>query len=211
MEHNFGSKMRARRKQLGLSQADLSGLVGVHLSAISQWERGETLPSGKNFSAIAKALQVSVEWIIGSENNFQNDARQLSTLVVKVPLISDTQAGEWREIMDNFQPGQADVWIDTTEKVSKNSFALKVSGNSMQDANNPRSIPDGAIVIVDPAVDPQSGDIVVARLNGSSTVKKYVVDGSNFYLTPLNPDYKPILMSPPMEIIGVCKSAKIQL
>lgn len=113
--------------------------------------------------------------------------------------------------MDNFQPGQADVWIETTERVSKNSFALRVSGNSMQDANNPRSIPDGAIVIVDPNVEPQSGDIVVARLNGSSTVKKYVVDGGNYYLNPLNPDYRPILMEPPMEIVGVCKSAKIQL
>jgi len=113
--------------------------------------------------------------------------------------------------MDNFQPEDAEHWIETADKVSSNAFALRVKGNSMQDANNPRSIPDGAIVIVDPNIDPKSGDIVVARLNGSSTVKKFVIDGDNYYLTPLNPDYRPIVMQPPMEIIGVAKSARISL
>lgn len=207
----MGTRIRARRKQLSWKQKDLADASDSTVSAISQYELGTAMPSANRLALIAKSLDVSLDWLISGSDNFQNDATRTADKVVKVPLISDTQAGGWREIMDNFQPGQADVWIETTERVSKNAFALRVSGNSMQDANNPRSIPDGAIVIVDPNVEPQSGDIVVARLNGSSTVKKYVVDGGNYYLNPLNPDYRPILMEPPMEIVGVCKSAKIQL
>ena len=208
----LGQKIRIRRKQLDLRQADLAKIIGTSTGMISQYEVGGAMPSGAKLIEIAQALSVNVQWLIGSESkNFQDDALQTTLQIVKVPLISETQAGEWREIMDNFQPGDAEHWIETADKVSSNSFALRVNGNSMQDANNPRSIPDGAIVIVDPNLDPKSGDIVVARLNGSSTVKKFVIDGDNYYLTPLNPDYRPIVMQPPMEIIGVAKSARISL
>src|SRR6476646_3109550 len=42
----------------------------------------------------------------------------------EVPLISWVQAGAWDNLVDNFQPGDAERWIATYAKVSKHAFAL---------------------------------------------------------------------------------------
>ena len=107
----------------------------------------------------------------------------------KVPLISWVQAGGWRGIEDNFQPGMADEWISTTKTVSPNAFALRISGTSMEPDYR-----EGDIIIVDPDSPAYSGSLVVARMNGDNeaTFKKFVKDGGSVYLEPLNERYQPI-------------------
>jgi putative transcriptional regulator len=39
-------KIKQLRKQLGLTQTQFAGKIGVHLQTISRWERGETAPLG---------------------------------------------------------------------------------------------------------------------------------------------------------------------
>ena len=53
---DFRGVLRARRLELGMRQQDLASVVGVHKSAVSQWERGETSPTYKMSLKIAKAL-----------------------------------------------------------------------------------------------------------------------------------------------------------
>lgn len=111
--------------------------------------------------------------------------------VRRVPLISAIQAGMWSEIVDNFQPGDADEWLLTDLELSASSFALDIKGLSMLPEFNP-----GDRVIIDPAVVPLPGDFVAAK-NGDheATFKKYRPRGSDangnliFELVPLNDDY----------------------
>ena len=56
---DLGCAIRARRQELGMRQLDLARAVGVTKSAVSQWERGETHPSYKASSRLAKALGMS--------------------------------------------------------------------------------------------------------------------------------------------------------
>jgi transcriptional regulator with XRE-family HTH domain len=62
-----GLDVRVRRARLksGLTQAALARAVGVTASAVGQWEhpRG-TAPSYAHLIAIARATQVTVEWLI---------------------------------------------------------------------------------------------------------------------------------------------------
>ena len=67
---------------------------------------------------------------------------------------------------------------------SKNSFALRVEGNSMTDAG----INDGDILLLEKR-DARSGDIVVALIDGHATVKYYIVDGDRHLLRAANPNY----------------------
>jgi transcriptional regulator with XRE-family HTH domain len=53
------SNLRARREQLGLSQADVADAVGVTQGAVSQWELGQTELRGKNLSKVAACLQTT--------------------------------------------------------------------------------------------------------------------------------------------------------
>lgn len=65
--------------------------------------------------------------------------------------------------------------------VSEHAFTLVVRGDSMTNPNNPRSIQDGARVVVEPIFDPEqlNRKIVVAMLEGSSeaTIKEFIQDG----------------------------------
>lgn len=111
----------------------------------------------------------------------------------------------WCEIVDTFQPGDADDWLLTDIELSDESFALDIRGNSMEP-----EFKDGDRVIIDPHVAPQPGDFVAAK-NGEqeATFKKYRPRGLDaqgnmiFELVPLNDDY-PTLRSDtqPIHIVG---------
>ena len=72
------------------------------------------------------------------------------------------------------------IGIPTT----KNSFAVRVEGNSMIGAG----INDGDILLVEKS-EPKSGDIVVALIDASATVKYYITDGERRILRSANPSY----------------------
>ena len=54
-------RLRALRKEKGLTQTQLAQLVHVDQTAISQWERGIAQPRLKNCLQLAKILECNVE------------------------------------------------------------------------------------------------------------------------------------------------------
>lgn len=96
-------------------------------------------------------------------------------------------------------------WIDATVVVSDEAFGMVVEGDSMTHPTEPKSIPDGSVVIVDPGVSPKNGSVVVASVKGEIIVKKLIIDGPNKYLKSANPDYKPIPVDKTTEILGVVR------
>lgn len=57
-------RIKQSRKRLGYSQDALGAKVGVSRVAVSQWERGESTPSGRYLHDLASALGVSVDWLL---------------------------------------------------------------------------------------------------------------------------------------------------
>ena len=86
---------------------------------------------------------------------------------------------------------------------------MKVIGQSMQNPYGQPSIPEGAIVIVDPDKEAESGNIVVAqnRQDSEATIKKMDRDGDRIYLKPLNPNpiYEHQKMDETGRVIGVVR------
>jgi repressor LexA len=76
-------------------------------------------------------------------------------------------------------------------------FALKVKGDSMVEAN----IVEGDIAIVRRQPNAHPGDIVVALIEGETTLKYLRQKGSRFFLQPGNPKY-PLIESPDLEVLG---------
>jgi transcriptional regulator with XRE-family HTH domain len=58
-------RIRERRKALGLSQDDLAELAGCLQTQISRYENNEALPQSDALRALAKALGVSADWLLG--------------------------------------------------------------------------------------------------------------------------------------------------
>ena len=71
-----------------------------------------------------------------------------------------------------------------------NTFYARAVGDSMKGCG----IDDGDLLVIDKAIDPQEGDIVVAYIDGEFTLKKVKLepDGRCLWLIPANDEYPPI-------------------
>lgn len=65
------------------------------------------------------------------------------------------------------------------------TFFVRVEGDSMKNAG----ISNGDILIVDRAITPQSGQIIIAILNGEFTVKRVKKQEKRLFLIPENPEF----------------------
>lgn len=121
-----------------------------------------------------------------------------------VPLISDIQAGMFKEFVDNSYPGDGQhERIATGVPVKRHTFALRVVNDSMEP-----EFKEGMVLIVEPELDALPGDYVIAK-NGheETTFKKLVKDGADWYLKPLNPSY-PTKPLGNCTIIGVVRAVE---
>ena len=71
-------------------------------------------------------------------------------------------------------------------------YLLKVQGDSMVDDG----IFDGDLIAVHRTPVAENGQIVVARIDGELTVKRFQRDSRRISLLPRNPDYAPIIIAP---------------
>jgi transcriptional regulator with XRE-family HTH domain len=69
---DFGNKVRLRRETLGWTQTELAKAIGLTQNRISKIESGElTQLSFKNLRALARALGVSVDWMLGTWDDIE--------------------------------------------------------------------------------------------------------------------------------------------
>ena len=60
-----GDAIKARREELGMTQAKLARLLEVDVAQLSRWERGVYSPSLNIFRDIAKALKTTLTKMLG--------------------------------------------------------------------------------------------------------------------------------------------------
>jgi DNA polymerase V len=77
------------------------------------------------------------------------------------------------------------------------TFFVRVAGRSMEGAG----IHDGDLLVVDRAVEPTDGAVVVAALDGELTVKRYRRHGDRPYLVPENEEHAPIPVQPGQDLV----------
>lgn len=81
--------------------------------------------------------------------------------------------------------------LDLNEYLIKHpnsTFFVRVTGDSMIDSG----INTGDILIVDKSLEPKSGKIIIAALDGELTVKRFENIKNKTYLMPENKNYEPI-------------------
>ncbi len=174
-------------------QSDLARALNTSPQTINNWEtRGI---SKQGLLSIQNVLGISASWVqSGHGQKFVLDKSNVSHAQMgskQIPLISYVHAGLWTGAVDAFQPNDAHEWLMTDLELSDSAFALEIKGESMLPEFRP-----GDRVIIDPQINPQPGDFVVAK-NGEeeATFKKFRPRGMDasgnviFELVPLNEDY----------------------
>jgi repressor LexA len=122
--------------------------------------------------------------------------------VVDIPLFGSIPAGlpQARE-----QEAEGCVSVDIESlgfKPTRNSFALRVTGDSMIG----RHILAGDVVILEHGPEPRNGQVVAALIDGESTLKTFVVKGAKPYLRAENPKYPDLIPAQELMIQGVFKA-----
>lgn len=64
----LGERLKKLRGDAGLTQSGLADKLNVHIQTVSKWERGKTLPDVSSLGAIADALGVPLESLLGDES-----------------------------------------------------------------------------------------------------------------------------------------------
>ena len=104
---------------------------------------------------------------------------------MRIPILGRVRAGLpilAEENLDGYVDFAPDRHIDSA------LFALRVVGTSMIEAG----ILDGDIVIVESASTAEEGEMIVALIDDSATVKMFYREGNMFRLEPRNKAMQPI-------------------
>lgn len=201
----LGKRLKyARTEVAGITQQLLADASGVKQQMISKLETGASSETA-DVVALAIVCGVRPQWLATGKGPMTDDAPSNVSLGPpirgSVPLISWVQAGKWREAIDLYAPGDAENWIETTVPIKEHTFALRVEGDSMEP-----EFPAGVLIVVEPDLDPQPGDYVIAKNGDDATFKQLVKDGSDWLLKPLNERYPIKPLESPCKIIGVVRS-----
>lgn len=205
----IGKNIKYLRTLKGYSQEELSKYLGYKsYTTITKWESGISEPTLKMTNMIADFFNISVNelcykklWLSEKNNlaevNQNNNISAAATINVLGRVAAGIPISAVEDIIDTEE-------ISDTLAKTGTFFGLKINGNSME----PR-ICEGDVVIVRQQDDADSGDIVIALVNGDdATCKRLRKYRDGIELISLNPSYDPMFFSnddiknKPVKIIG---------
>lgn len=193
----IGDRIRALRTNANMTQIELANKLNISNSTLSQYESGARTPSDDMKLKIAALFQVSTDYLLSGTANTVNT----KTKGVQIPVLGEVRAGYPMEAVENIIDYEE---IDEEMARRGEFFALRIKGDSME----PRFV-EGDVVIVRKQETADSGDIVVALVNGdSATIKKLKRHQNGITLVPSNSAYEPMyysneeIMELPVTILG---------
>jgi transcriptional regulator with XRE-family HTH domain len=106
MKKGLSTRLAEARKNKGLSQQELASLAKVHYTNIGRYERGEANPSTDILNRIAKALEVSPDFLMnGTLQDKSADAIEDEELLMqfrKIEKLPSDKKKIVKELIDAF-------------------------------------------------------------------------------------------------------------
>lgn len=112
-----GRRIAELRKNRGMTQMELADRMNVSFQAVSNWERGSSMPDISKLPELAGIFGVSIDDILGTKNPM---AGSLVNVTVKEKYIADNgpEGGELGEIAPIIRPSQAENIFESVKDVS---------------------------------------------------------------------------------------------
>lgn len=174
---------------------DMCKALGVKYTTFTDWVKGNSYPRIDKIELMANYFGIEKSDLV------ENRSSKKKSNSVKIPVLGRVAAGIPLEAIEEI--------IDTEEieeelAATGDFFGLQIHGDSMQ----PR-MQEGDIVIVRKQNDAESGDTVIALINGDdATCKKLKKIDGGIMLIANNPAYEPMIFTyddiknKPVQIIG---------
>lgn len=187
----LGEKIKKLRHLRGLTQKELAEIAGISELSIVLYEKGKRKPRVDVLSKIAKALDISLEYLL-SEKEENIDKNSLK-FVKRVPVIAKIPAGFPENI-----PADNIIEYVYLPDIPQESFICIVKGDSMSP-----TLKDGDYIIFIPTKAVYNGDIVIVTNEwGEIMVKRYREKNGEKFLVSDNPEYPTFKPNSEYKIIG---------
>lgn len=184
---NLGNKktmsknLKKYLKLYNVSRTQLSESLDISYSTISDWVNGNAYPRIDKIEMMANYFGINKSDLV--EENYNNE-----TSALRIPVLGSVAAGipitAVEDILDYEEVPIS--WQNQGE-----FFGLKIKGDSMEP-----KIDDGDVVIVRQQSDANSGDTVIALVNGDdATCKKLQKTDNGIMLVSTNPKYLPMFFT----------------
>ncbi len=223
----IGQRHRTVRETiLKMSVADYARTLSVKENTVYSWENGRTsvpqtalaylerhgisagwMLTGEGPQKAARQRQeptVELEHHLGAMQRIVTDLKQRPiNMGVRIPMLSIGVSAGTPTASDDTIEREIDLAEMLLEHPEQTYF-IRVVGDSMTDAG----ISNGDTLIVDCAVDPKPGQVVIAKVFGELTVKRYMQRNGRPVLRAENKRYKDIAITADMDfrIVGVVRS-----
>lgn len=185
----IAERLRTGMELRNLKQADIIERTGINKGALSSYLSGKYEPKQKNILLLAKALDINENWLMGYDVPME---RMYSAFHSPSDDDCDAAARSHGQSGLGISNGNIEKLMDTGNVIEKLAeagelFEFRIKGNSMEP-----KISDGDTLIVRKQDDANSGDIVIALINGSETTcKRLIKFQEGISLVSFNADYEP--------------------
>jgi len=178
-----------------IERREFAKAIDVPYSSLTDWINGNTYPRIDKIQRMADYFHIEKSDLVEPRNSTKKSES------IRIPVLGRIAAGIPLEMIEDVVDWE-EIAADTAEIGS--IFALRIHGTSME----PRIL-DGDVVIVRKQDDAESGDIVIATVNGDeATCKRLRKYKDGIELIPNNPAYAPMfftnqeIINKPVNIIG---------
>lgn len=190
----FRDRLDEAMRIRGMTAAELARTSKVNEGAISQYRAGKYKASQRSLDKLARALQVSIPWLMGADVPMEESDSQRSTslpsnvqpmpTMQQIPRIGMIACGDPLLAQQNIEG------YDNVPEYVKCDFTLVCRGDSMINAR----IFDGDIVCIREQPDVENGEIAAVLIDSEeATLKRVRIFDDHIVLEPENPMYKPLV------------------
>ncbi|CAI8711679.1 SOS response transcriptional repressor, RecA-mediated autopeptidase [Pseudomonas sp. IT-P44] len=204
--------VKAKMSELKVTQEILADRLGMSQGGVGHWLNKRRQPGIDDMNRVLHALGMEfleVALVIREPDIAKEESQDL---VRKYNPYFRYPVSDWRESCE-VRDGEPTVYdtarFELTDYHAQGAaFWLTVVGDAMT-APSGVSIAEGMMILVDPAIVPEPGKLVIAQWPDSTeaTFRKLIEEGGQRYLVPLNPTYPKALYTEACRIIGVVVQA----
>ncbi|MDR1100785.1 MAG: helix-turn-helix domain-containing protein [Clostridiales bacterium] len=128
----IGERIKAKRKELNLTQEDLASKLGVTFQAVSKWENDTSIPDISLLPKIAKALNTTYDYLLDGLEEECDVAAERAFWGEILGDVTEDIHGDVGKIVGNVK---ADIYGDVTGNItgSANNIFGNIEGNVVGD------------------------------------------------------------------------------
>lgn len=100
------NRIKEVRKEKGYSQKSLADALNVNQTAVSQWERGATLPASSTLAKLSKLLDSSSDYLLGLSENKDPHSWSNDELI---KVLTENQKGIIKNLLESASASGSEV------------------------------------------------------------------------------------------------------